>query len=238
MKTLIADGTDEFAEIAAALIASKVTDKPHLALTLPTGSTPLALYERLAREYRAGRFSLAEANVFMLDEYVDLPSYPEDSFREYLERHLGEVAFGELTTVHSLGPPGDLAQCASYDAQLDAVGGLDLAIVGVGRNGHVGFNEPGTSPGARTHVVTLAEGTIEANFANVDVARRPSRAVTVGLRDLREARAIVMLVAGAFKHDVARTLVAEHFDSVVPATWLLGHPQLTVVVAGELLEPS
>lgn len=236
MKLLSVESDDAFMDAAATMVMRRVAERPDLALTAPTGATPAALYRRLVREHRAGRFSLDAATVFMLDEYVDLLTYPVGSFREYLAKHLGDVIFNATTTLHTLAPTDDPTQCAHYDAALDGVGALDLAIVGVGGNGHVGFNEPGTAPELRTHVVPLAPSTIRANFAHLEAAKRPSSAVTVGLADLRGAREVLMLISGEPKRHVAQLLASERFDADVPATYLLEHPNLTVIVPSALLE--
>lgn len=232
MKLVTTHGAGEFADVAAAYVARAVAENPRLSLTVPTGSTPVGLYERLRAARRAREFSLDDATVFMLDEYCDLPSYPSQSFVSFLRDNLGDVIFNPSTTRHLLDP---WREPADYDGALDVAGGLDLAIVGVGRNGHVGFNEPGADPSARTHVVTLASDTLEANFADTALSSRPSRAITIGLADLRRARSILMLIAGQNKHEVADLVAGGLYDENVPATHLLDHDDLTVVMADDLL---
>jgi glucosamine-6-phosphate deaminase len=229
-----ARSSEEFARVAAQVVATIVAAKATLTITLPTGATPLPLYERLRTEHAAGTFSLDEARVFMLDEYADLADYPAGSFLSDLRRHLGPVIFNDRTTVHSIRPSPDPSYCLGYDAALDAAGGLDLAVVGVGRNGHVGFNEPGTSVNIRTHVVALTDDTLRANFPDVDDSARPTRAVTMGLSDLRRARSVLMLVRGD-KRRVAQLLAEKVVAADVPATQLLDHPDLTIVVDEHLL---
>ncbi|MHB1208767.1 MAG: 6-phosphogluconolactonase [Acidimicrobiales bacterium] len=232
MKLITTENSEEFATTAASIVMRKVHEKPELTLTLPTGSTPVGLYEALRRARREGDFSLDRATVFMLDEYLDLPSYPHGSFIEFLRRHLGDVIFNDATTVATIDPN---AHARDYDLALDRANGLDLAVIGVGRNGHVGFNEPGDDLSARTHVVSLLEDTLEANFAGVARGQRPTRAVTIGMADLRRARSILMLVSGDEKHAVADLLAAGMLEAAVPATHLLDHDDLTIVMAGELL---
>ena len=232
MKLITTEGSEEFARCAARFVEDRVRETPAISITLPTGSTPLGLYRLLRDARREGRFSLDEATVFMLDEYCDLPAYPAGSFIEYLGESLGDVIFNDSTNVRVISPSCDPEE---YDDALDLAGGLDLAIVGVGRNGHVGFNEPGDDPNARTHAVTLAVDTITANFRDVCQTLRPTRAITIGLADLRRARSILMLVAGEHKHGTAELLAAGIADPLVPATQLLDHDDLTIVMAGELL---
>lgn len=237
MRVVRARGPRAFDEAALAALAGALAADPALALTLPTGGTPRGLYRELVAAHARGEVSLERARVFMLDEYLDLADYPAGSFVAYLREHLGEVVFNGSTRFEALAPSDDPARLAAYDAALDEAGGLDLAVVGVGRNGHVGFNEPGSPASARTRVVDLSEDTLEANFPGVDPTRRPSRAVTVGLADLARARAVLMLVAGEGKAGVARRLLDEGgVDPAVPATHLLGHRALTVVVEAGLLD--
>ena len=237
MRVVRARGAAAFDAAAARVLGAAVAATPTLALTLPTGATPRGLYRRLVAAHAAGEFSLERARVFMLDEYLDLATYPAGSFAATLRESLGAVLFNDSTRVVELAPDGDPAALAAYDRALDEAGGLDLAVVGVGRNGHVGFNEPGAPAHARTRVVELSADTLEANFPGVAAATRPRRAVTMGLADLRAARAVLMLVAGEGKAAVARRLLAEGgVDPAVPATHLLGHRDLTVVVDADLVD--
>ena len=232
MKLVTTGDAHEFSAVAFAYVERIVAENPRLAMTLPTGSTPVDLYRRMRSAHASGQFSLAEATVFMLDEYRDLPSYPDKSFIAFLRDHLGDVIFNPTTSRRLIDP---MMAPSDYDDALDAAGGLDLAIIGVGRNGHVGFNEPGVDARLRTHVVTLAADTLEANFPDVAAAHRPTRALTIGLADLRRSRSILMLVAGSGKRHVADLLAAGILDERVPATHLLDHDDLTVVMADELL---
>jgi glucosamine-6-phosphate deaminase len=235
MKLVLARYPDEFAEVAAAEVAGCVAHNPRLVMTLPTGATPVGLYRRLVHEHAHGRFSLQRATVFMLDEYVDLPKYPRDSFVEFLGQHLGPLLFDDETNFHPMANSLDPTYASSYDAALDEVGGLDLAVVGVGANGHVGFNEPGDAVGLRTHVVALSDDTLDANFAGRPTDERPSSALTMGLADLRNARSVLMLVAGARKRTIARILTEGLVDHDVPATHFLDHEDLTLVMDSTLL---
>jgi glucosamine-6-phosphate deaminase len=235
MQLVAAHFPDEFAEVAAGEIANRVRDNPRLVLTMPTGATPIGLYRRLVHEHAHGRFSLEHATVFMLDEYIDLPTYPGGSFIEFLGQHLGPVLFDSATTFYPMTNSPEVSYASSYDAALDDAGGLDLAVVGVGANGHVGFNEPGDDPAARTHVVTLTRDTLDANFPHSPIEARPTQALTVGLADLRRSRSVLMLVAGARKREIVQLLRKGRVLPGVPATQLLDHDQLTVVVDDTLL---
>ena len=237
MRVVRAGDTAAFDIAASTALITAVTAKPTLTLTLPTGTTPRGLYRRLVAAHTAGDFSLARACVFMLDEYLDLTTFPVGSFSAYLRENLGEVIFNGSTRVVEFATDYDPAALAAYDRALDDAGGLDLAVVGVGRNGHVGFNEPGSPLGLRTHVVELAADTLDANFPNVEPSRRPQQAVTMGLADIMGARAVLMLVSGEGKTAVAQRLLSEGgVDPAVPATHLLSHRDLTVVIDAGLLD--
>lgn len=210
---------ENFGNVAANFVAEALSERPTLKFTAPTGSTPIALYSELRDRFARGEFSLAQATIFMLDEYVDLPSYPTRSFSSYLDEHLGPLL--DEARVYRLDPIRDAVEPARYDATLDSVGGLDLAIIGVGRNGHVGFNEPGASDAQRTHVVTLTPETLTDNFSGEGSATRPTRAVTLGLADLRAARSVLMLISGVNKGPVLAQLLKERRLDEVPATHLL-----------------
>ena len=213
-------------KLAADLVVEAIRQNNTITMTTPTGSTPIPLYRALRTRCIRGELSFARATVFMLDEYVDLPGYPARSFSHFLDEHLGPLL--SETTLHRLDPVRDGANPARYDAAIDVAGGLDLAIVGVGRNGHVGFNEPGATDDQRTHVVTLAPETLADNFPGEEPTNRPTRAVTIGLRDLRAAREVLMLVSGAAKGQVLARLLEGQRVEGIPATHLLTG-NLTVV---------
>lgn len=228
----------DYAELSIAardIVVQSVSLQPALTLALPTGSTPIGLYRHLRAEHAAGRFSLGQASVFMLDEYLDLPSYPEGSYRSYLHDHLGGVIFNTSTRLHLLNVEDELVSAQRYDEELSLAGGIDLAIVGLGRNGHVGFNEPYANPAKHTHVVELSASTLAANFAGQANSRRPTRALTMGLGDLLAARSVLMLVAGSSKAPILSALREETFDPSIPATHFLAHQNFTIIADKEAL---
>jgi len=235
LKILTVADYSELSLAALDAVTQAVALQPHLNVVFPTGHTPIGLYHHLRSEHSKGRFSLDDAEVFMLDEYLDLPSYPEGSYRSFLREHLGEVAFNNVTMFHSLGTGDALASCRRYDWELTFVGGIDLAVIGLGRNGHVGFNEPSARVDERTHVVDLTESTLEANFPGQPDSARPTRAITMGLRDLLEARSVLMLVSGSAKAPVLAALRDGIIDPLIPATHLLDHQNFTIIADSEAL---
>jgi glucosamine-6-phosphate deaminase len=226
---------DELALAASDVVTQTVALKPKLTVTFPTGHTPTGLYRHLRAEHAAGRFSLDDADVFMLDEYLDLPSYPEGSFQSFLQDHLGEVVFNKSTTFHPITLGEDVKVCTLYDLEIDLAGGVDLAVVGVGRNGHVGFNEPDAHFFGRTHVVKLATSTLETNFPDQPSSVRPTRAITMGLRDLVAARSVLMLASGSSKSPVLAALRDGDFNPSIPATYFLDHRDFTIIADDEAM---
>jgi glucosamine-6-phosphate deaminase len=229
VKIIAAKDYDDLSVVAADLVTQAAALQPTLNLVVPTGHTPIGLYRHLRARHANSRLSLNDASVFMLDEYVDLPSYPAGSFQSFLREHLGDVVFNGFTRFHPIVGGDERSSARRYDEVLDRAGGIDLAVVGVGRNGHVGFNEPLTPVDERTHVVTLTESTLDANFPGVAESERPTRAITLGLRDLIDARAVLMLVSGSSKAPILAALTAEALNPLIPATSFLGHPNFTIV---------
>lgn len=217
--------------------------RPGCVLALPTGRTPVPLYDEMARRAEDGRLDLDDATVFLLDEYVGLS--PEDGAcnLSFLERHL----LARLSVGVVVCPDGRVAkpeaEAATYEATIAAVGGLDLAVLGIGGNGHVGLNEPGTPANSRTRVATLAlssrRGLAWAFGGRVrDV---PRAGYTLGLGTIMEARALLLLATGEAKARVLRRALAGPVTERVPASLLRGHPRLLVIVdeaAASLLPPS
>jgi len=229
MRVIAVASDDELNRAASEHVKDVVRAAPKLNVVFPTGRTPIGLYQSLRSEHAAGRFSLDDAHVFMLDEYVDLPSAPEGNFQSFLRAHLGELVFNDRTVFHPIPSEDNPESCEKYDRELDMAGGVDLAVVGIGRNGHVGFNEPGARPDERTHVVSLAETTLATNFPNLAPSKRPTKAVTMGLRDLLGATSVLMLVSGTSKFPILTKLREGEVDPLVPATYLSAHRDFTVI---------
>lgn len=217
---------------AAAIVADLVRTKSDAALGLPTGSTPEGFYAALVR----CEVSLARVRTFNLDEYLGLPQDHPESYYSFMKRHLYDRT--DLRPEHCRIPDGmtadPAAECCRYEAAIRAAGGLDLVVLGVGHNGHIGFNEPGTPWDSRTRKVALAERTRQANarFFN-SPAEVPTHALTMGIGTILEARRILLLASGAAKAAVIREVVAGEPRIAVPATALQTHPAVTVLLDKE-----
>ncbi|WP_118136962.1 glucosamine-6-phosphate deaminase [Oceanicella sp. SM1341] len=216
---------------AARLIGDHLAAEPAAVLGLATGRTPLGIYRRLAARHAAGGLSFARATSFNLDEYRGLgPDHPA-SFAAYMRRELfGRV---DLPASRAHVPPGlgDAAEAAArYEAQIAAAGGIGLQLLGIGRNGHIGFNEPGAPFDSRTREVVLDESTREANAPDFPPGTEvPARALTMGIGTILEARRILLVATGAAKAEALRRAFRAPPDTACPASALTAHPDLTLV---------
>ncbi len=227
---LIVTDAQQAAVRAAGLYVDLLRRKPDAVLGLATGSTPLGLYARLAALYRAGELSFRRATSFNLDEYVGLPATHSQSYRYFMEHNL--FSHVDLPAERTHVPSGlDVsdAALAGYDAAIEAAGGIDLQLLGLGGNGHIGFNEPGTPFGLGTHVVELTARTRQDNarfFASLDEV--PTHAATMGVKTVMHARAILLLAFGSAKAEAVRAALTGPVTEEVPASVLQLHPDVTV----------
>jgi glucosamine-6-phosphate deaminase len=216
------------ARAAADLLARAAAEHPRLVLGLPTGRTPLPLYAELARRSRAGALDLSRATSFHLDELALPPTHPA-SFTAYRERHAGaRIGLDPAKADIPRGDAPDLAaECRRYEAAVAAAGGLDLAFLGIGEDGHVAYNLPGPRIEA-THVVTLPDRLAES--LDVPPDYRPLCAITLGFHALATARRLVVLATGAGKRRALRALLDGPEDEAWPCSLLRGHPDLEVIL--------
>jgi glucosamine-6-phosphate deaminase len=223
----VLDAPGAAAGAAADAVAALVAERPEAVLALPTGRTAVPLYAELAARHAAGRIDLGRARGFNLDELV-LPAGDPRSFRSFMERHAwGATGLRRERCDIPDGAAADLeAECARYEAAIGTVGGLDLALLGVGADGHVAYNMPGAAAPA-THVAMLPDALAEA--LGVPPEARPLRAVTMGIGTLRGARRILVLALGAAKAEAVRALVRGPSEARWPCTLLRDHPGLEVV---------
>jgi glucosamine-6-phosphate deaminase len=239
MEWLWCEAGTVFDSLAADRVAAVVAERPEAALALPTGRTPAGLYAELARRVAAGRLSLSRTRLFNLDEYVGLAAADPASFAFYLRHHLVKPAGIPGERVRLLrGDAADLgAECRDFDAAIAAAGGLDLAILGLGANGHIAFNEPGSAWQHATHVAKLTPETRHAGGTTVGRAL-PELGLTLGIATLRAARAVLLLIAGRSKRAALAALEAGIATRDWPVTCLLDHPRVTVLcsVGGKLGE--
>ena len=243
MRVISVKDSREMARRAADEVGELARCRPQCVLALATGRTPVALYEEMGRRAEDGRLDLDEATVFLLDEYVGPSPEDEGSNLSFLERHL----LARLSIGLVVCPDGQAAnpeaEAAAYESTIAGVGGLDLAVLGIGRNGHVGLNEPGTPADSRTRVAQLAPASRRdlAWAFGGRVRDVPRAGYTLGLGTIMEARAILLLATGEAKARVLRRALAGPVTEAVPASLLRWHPRLLVIVdeaAASLLPPS
>lgn len=221
---------------AADIVAETVGRGPEAVISLPTGNTPLPLFAELIDRVGRGKLDLSRVHLFCLDEYLGVAPDDPNSLTGWLRQALIEPAGFDPARVHAL-PATDrdpAAAAARYEAELAALGGLDLAVLGIGPNGHVAYNEPGSAADSRTRVLDLTEGSINqaADYWQGSVSI-PRRAMTVGVGTLLEARRLVLIAAGRGKAEILRRALRGPMSADVPASWLrLAGERLEVVVDG------
>ncbi|MFN7977960.1 MAG: glucosamine-6-phosphate deaminase [Vicinamibacterales bacterium] len=215
---------------ALSVVSTAVRTTAPLTLGLPTGRTPQALYAALV----ADRLDWSRVRTFNLDEFAGLAPGAPGSFRSFMDAHLFSRVNLPAPAIEFLrGDAGDEAgECARFDAAMRDAGGLDLLLLGLGANGHIGFNEPGPSLVAETHGVDLHEATRRANSDRFDGdwQRVPARALTMGMAAVLGARRVVLMATGAGKADAVRAMIEGPLTTACPASWLQTHPHALVLV--------
>lgn len=238
MKVLILP--DRAAAIArvAEIIVAQISCAPDTVLGLATGGTMLPVYAHLREAHRDG-LSLARITSFNLDEYVGLPPEHPASYHRYMRENLFDGTDADAARIYL--PRGDAPdpqqEADRYEAKIEAVGGIDLQLLGIGRNGHIGFNEPTSSLGSRTRVKTLTEDTRMANLRFFDdEAQVPQFAITMGIQTILSARHCLLLATGREKAAAVRGMVEGPVSAFCPASALQMHPRATVVLDPDAAE--
>ena len=227
---LIVGSKEEVTRKAAQRYVELLGRKPEAVLGLATGSTPLGLYAELARLCAAGEVSFAGAKSFNLDEYVGLDGTNDQSYRYFMDKNLFEHIYIKPENTHV--PSGFVKsdeEAEQYDAEIAAAGGIDLQLLGIGHNGHIGFNEPLTPFTSLTHIVKLTERTREANrrfFSSMDEV--PTHAVTMGIHTVMLAKSIILMAFGEDKAEIIKQTVQGRPEIAVPASLLQLHEDVEV----------
>jgi len=227
-------GAGQLAMALADLVAERLRRTPTLVLGLPTGRTPLGFYRQMVRIAREASADFSRATTFNLDEFLGVGPEEPGSYRQYMERHLFRHINIDRRHIHFLdGATRDpAAECERYEAEIRAAGGIDLQVLGIGGNGHIGFNEPADSLVARTHVVRLQPQTRRANASlwGGDVTRVPRRALSMGMATILHARSIVLMATGAEKAACVSAMVDGPLTTRTPASFLQLHPEVHVML--------
>lgn len=218
--------------VAANIISAQVIMKPDCVLGLATGSTPIGTYEQLVRWYEKGDLDFSEVHSVNLDEYRGLRPDNEQSYRYFMNKHLFDsINIDKANTFVPDGTEPDKEKaCKKYDEIIRSHGGVDLQILGLGHNGHIGFNEPGSAFDKETHCVALSESTIKANarfFDSLDDV--PKEAYTMGIKTIMQAKKIVVIVSGESKKDIVKKAFSGPITPEVPASVLQLHNDVILV---------
>ena len=217
---------------AAALFSAKVIENPHAVLGLATGSTPIPTYTKMAEMYACGAVDFSGVTTYNLDEYVGLGHDHPQSYYYFMHKHLFDRINIDpaRTNVPNGMEPDSGKECRRYEELIESLGGVDLQLLGLGHNGHIGFNEPAEVFDKETHCVDLTESTIEANkrfFASVDDV--PRQAYTMGIGTIMRARKILVVASGEDKAEIVAKAFYGDVTPAVPASILQMHPDVTVV---------
>ena len=232
MRIIVAENYEAMSRQAANILSSIVMMKPDCVLGLATGSTPIGTYQELIKRYNDGDLDFSKVKTVNLDEYVGLEPTHDQSYRYFMQTQLFDHVNIDVANTNVPGGMAEdvEAECRRYDEIITSMGGIDIQVLGMGHNGHIGFNEPAEDFPKGTHEVDLAESTIEANarfFENRDMV--PRKAVTMGIGSIMQARRILVVVSGEGKADIVEKAFRGPVTPQVPASILQFHPDVILV---------
>ena len=235
MKIFIFESKEELGKALGHEFTELVKENPHAILGLATGSSPLETYQAIAEEAKAEGISFAEVQSFNLDEYLSCP-LEDQTYRYFMNENLFSKIDIQAKNTHF----PSVSELGGYDKEIEEAGGVDFQLLGIGRNGHIGFNEPGTDFHSLTHVVDLTDSTREANarFFHNDKNLVPTQAVTMGIETIKKSRRIALIANGVDKAEAIAKLYREEEDPSFPATALVHHPHFEVYVTAEVDEAA
>lgn len=219
----------QLSEQAAAIFTKQLKKKSNSVFGLATGGTPIGFYEQFIKQTKEQQLSFQYVSTFNLDEYVGVDSQHESSYHFFMRQHLFQYIDLKKENIHI--PNGlTIQNPAAYDTLIEAVGGIDIQLLGIGLNGHIGFNEPGTPFNYMTHVVELAQSTRQANSVYFQQQEDvPTHAITMGIQSILKAKKIVLLVSGKSKREALKRLRTGEISEDFPASVLHQHPDVTII---------
>lgn len=235
MKWIEVNSYDEMSAVAANIFTEQLKAKPASILGLATGGSPVGMYKELVKRQQAGDITFKDVKTFNLDEYVGLDQSSPASYWTFMHENLfNHVDMKEENIQLPNGKVDDLAaECVAYDDRIAEAGGIDLQLLGIGVNGHIGFNEPGTSFTSLTNIVELTESTRTENAIYFDdPAEVPTQAITMGIQSIMNAKAIVLIAFGEKKLEAIEKLKSGVVTEDFPASQLLNHPNVTIIYGG------
>ena len=227
MKLIVTENYDEMSKEAFKVMKELLESKPNAVLGLATGSSPVGLYQNMIKDHKENGKSYKDVHTYNLDEYVGIDRNDPQSYYTFMNENLfKDVDINPENTHVPYGSTDEEAK--KYDESIEKV---DLQLLGIGRNGHIGFNEPGTPFDQRTHIVDLTESTIEANkrFFDNDITKVPTQAITMGIGTVMDAGKILLVASGEDKADAVKAMVEGEPDINWPATVLQNHPDVVVI---------
>ncbi len=232
MNFIVCDNYDEMSKEAAKIVVSLMKEKEDTILGLATGSTPVGLYKELIKANKDGEISFKKVKTFNLDEYYPISKESDQSYYYFMNDNLfSHVDIDKANTDIPNGEAEDAdAECADYEARIAASAGVDIQILGIGQNGHIGFNEPDKALNVKTHRTKLTQNTIEANsrfFDSIDDV--PTSALTMGIGTIMKAKKIILLASGENKKEAVAALLSDDITTDVPATMIKMHNDVTVI---------
>jgi glucosamine-6-phosphate deaminase len=242
MEVIVKESYEQMSALGANIVARVVRNKPRAVIGLATGSTPIGLYRELIRMHKDEELSFSQIVTFNLDEYIGLPPEHPQSYRHFINQNLFDhIDIRKENTYLPDGMAEDIEfACAEYEKKIKEAGGIDLQILGIGSNGHIAFNEPGSSLGSRTRVKTLSPETIRDNarfFPHPEDV--PRYAITMGIGTIMETKELILLASGEEKAEAVAMMIEGPITAMVPATVVQLHKKTTVIIeraaAGKLL---
>ena len=233
MKIIVAPTYEKLGEHAAAVMGAQILLKPNCVLGLATGSTPLSLYSELGKRCKEGILNFAKVKTVNLDEYYGLGLESDQSYVYFMRKNLFEHINIDINNTHlpnGLNPDAN-EECARYEEMIESLGGIDMQLLGIGHNGHIGFNEPSNSFPVNTHCVYLQKSTIEANarfFSKTEDV--PPKAYTMGIGTILKAKRILVIASGEGKAEIVRAMIKGPVTPNLPASVLQMHRDVIVVL--------
>ena len=239
MEVIVKKNYEEMSKAAATLFAAEIMENPKTILGMATGSTPVGLYKELVKMYEAGDLDFSQVTTFNLDEYIGLAPEHDQSYHYFMHDHFFDHVNIDPSRINLPNgmEPDEKKECARYDAVLRSVGDVDIQLLGIGRNGHIGFNEPGEAFELETHCVDLTPATIEANkrFFDGNEDLVPKQAYTMGIKTIMQARKVLVVANGLAKAKAVKAVVSGPVTPECPGSILQMHPDCILVADEEAL---
>ncbi|MEW8955781.1 glucosamine-6-phosphate deaminase [Clostridium sp.] len=233
MRIIIEKDYEAMSKRAAEILAEVVNEKPEAILGLATGGTPVSMYKNLIEMNKVGKVDFSKVTSINLDEYKGLSGDHDQSYRYFMNNNLfNHINIDKKNTYVPNGLAEDVEkECAGYDKRIEDLGGIDLQLLGIGNNGHIGFNEPDKFLHMNTHLTDLTEETIEANARFFEKKEDvPTEAITMGLGGIMKAKKILLIASGVNKAEIISKLVEGKITTEIPATLLQVHPNVTIII--------